>query len=172
MAETALVILVPEAEPIVSSFRRLCDPKVRAGVPAHITLIYPFMDGPIGTAQRGELRTLFAGFVPFAYNIDRIGHYAETLFLAPDRSEPFRLLVDALVERFGIKPYGGRYWPGFDPHLTIANALPRAMLIVLRVTLRVLLAPRLPLVAGAREVTLLEEHEGRWTEVATFPLGS
>jgi hypothetical protein len=38
--ESALV--VPEAEPLVKPFRDRYDPSAAAGVPAHITLLYPF----------------------------------------------------------------------------------------------------------------------------------
>lgn len=40
--ESALVVLVPEAEALVKSFRDRHDPSAAAGVPAHITLLYPF----------------------------------------------------------------------------------------------------------------------------------
>jgi hypothetical protein len=36
---TALVILVPEAEALVSSFRNKHDPSAADGMPAHITLV-------------------------------------------------------------------------------------------------------------------------------------
>ena len=40
--ESALVILVPEAEALVGSFRDLHDAGAAVGVPAHITVLYPF----------------------------------------------------------------------------------------------------------------------------------
>ena len=42
MPETALVIAVPEAEPLVSDWRAQHDWSAQRGVPAHITLLYPF----------------------------------------------------------------------------------------------------------------------------------
>jgi hypothetical protein len=41
--ESALVVLVPAAEALVGVFRALYDPAVRVGVPAHITVLYPFV---------------------------------------------------------------------------------------------------------------------------------
>ena len=41
-SESALVVLVPEAEAIAKPFRDQYDPSAAAGVPAHITLLYPF----------------------------------------------------------------------------------------------------------------------------------
>jgi hypothetical protein len=40
--ESALIIVVPEAERLVKPFRDRHDPSAKDGVPAHITLLYPF----------------------------------------------------------------------------------------------------------------------------------
>src|ERR1700758_5252193 len=40
--ESTLAILVPEAEGLVRSFRDRYDPSAKAGMPAHIILLYPF----------------------------------------------------------------------------------------------------------------------------------
>ena len=48
--ESAPVILVPEAEAIVGRWRQRYDPSAAVGMPAHITLNYPFLPGePAGT---------------------------------------------------------------------------------------------------------------------------
>ena len=41
---TALVIAVPEAEPVVGRLRSLYDEADTTGVPAHVTLLFPFGD--------------------------------------------------------------------------------------------------------------------------------
>src|ERR1051325_8060387 len=41
-SESALVVLVPEAEVFAKPFRDQYDPSAAAGMPAHITLLYPF----------------------------------------------------------------------------------------------------------------------------------
>ena len=43
--ETALVVLVPEAEAIVGRLRQRYDPSAAVGMPAHITINYPFLPG-------------------------------------------------------------------------------------------------------------------------------
>ena len=40
--ESALVVLIPEAEDLVRDFRNQFDPSAAAGVPAHVTIVYPF----------------------------------------------------------------------------------------------------------------------------------
>ena len=44
MPQTGFVVLVPEAEPLVGAFRAEHDESARLGVPAHITVLFPFMD--------------------------------------------------------------------------------------------------------------------------------
>jgi hypothetical protein len=40
--KSTVAILVPEAEGLVRLFRNRYDPSAKAGMPAHITLLYPF----------------------------------------------------------------------------------------------------------------------------------
>lgn len=42
-AETALIVPVPEAEPLVGRHRRILDHSAPWGVPAHVTVLYPFL---------------------------------------------------------------------------------------------------------------------------------
>ena len=41
--ESALIIAVPEAEPLVKALRERFDWSAAQGVPAHITILYPFI---------------------------------------------------------------------------------------------------------------------------------
>jgi len=43
MAESAFIVRVPEAEPCVGALRERFDASVKLGVPAHITVLVPFM---------------------------------------------------------------------------------------------------------------------------------
>ena len=53
---SALVIAVPEAEHLVSSWRERLDPAARLGVPAHITLFHPFATpSAIDSRMRAQL---------------------------------------------------------------------------------------------------------------------
>jgi len=52
---------IPQAERVVRRFRERLDPSARLGVPAHITVLYPFIP-PAGldAAVLGQLERLFA----------------------------------------------------------------------------------------------------------------
>ena len=63
---SALLVAVPEAEPAVAEHRARLDSSARDGVPAHLTVLYPFLPpASIDRAVLASLRGLFAGFAPF-----------------------------------------------------------------------------------------------------------
>ena len=43
MPQSAFVVLVPEAEPWVKDLRERYDPIAAVGMPAHITVLFPFI---------------------------------------------------------------------------------------------------------------------------------
>ena len=58
---TALIVAVPEAEPLVGEWRAKHDWSAQHGVPAHITLLFPFVPADeVDEQLLGELRDLFA----------------------------------------------------------------------------------------------------------------
>ena len=44
LTQSALLVAVPEAEPLVSTWRLKLDPVAARGVPAHITVLFPFLE--------------------------------------------------------------------------------------------------------------------------------
>ncbi|MEU9125154.1 2'-5' RNA ligase family protein [Streptomyces sp. NPDC048506] len=42
--QTALIVRIPDAEPAARALRARFDPSARAGVPAHVTVLFPFLD--------------------------------------------------------------------------------------------------------------------------------
>src|SRR3982074_8321 len=93
--ETALVVLVPEAEASVKPFRDRYDPSAAAGMPAHITLLHPFKSpDEIDGIVLDELRHCFTRFAPISFSLSLIRRFpVEVLYLAPEPDEPFRRLT-------------------------------------------------------------------------------
>ena len=78
--ESTLVILVPEAEGLVRTFRDRYDPAAKAGMPAHITLLYPFKTpDEIDVVVLDTLRHCFFRFPPFKFSLRAINHFAGAL---------------------------------------------------------------------------------------------
>lgn len=76
--DTAFTIKVPEA-----------DPLVRAGFPAHVIVLYPFVyESRIDAATDRELTTLFAGHDAFTLTFDSFRRYPGVLYLDPWPHDP------------------------------------------------------------------------------------
>jgi 2'-5' RNA ligase len=171
MPESALIIAVPEAEPLVKAWRERFDYSAGVGVPAHITLLYPFMPpGEITPAVVAELRELFAQFPAFEFALTGLRRFPEVLYLAPSPAEPFQALTHAVVERYpDYPPYGGGY-SEVIPHLTIADMVEAGPLDDIERDFTQRHGAQLPVRAVASEALLIENTSGRWEVRQTFEL--
>ncbi|GIH73534.1 2'-5' RNA ligase family protein [Sphaerimonospora thailandensis] len=166
--ETALVVAVPESEPVVGRWRERFDSSAACGVSAHVTVLYPFLPADrIDDRLLAELRELFAAHAPFEVRFDRCGRFPAVLYLAPEPAMPFTKLTEAVVARWPeAPPYGGQF-DQIIPHLTVAEtADPR-----IGDEIEADLLPRLPINTHADAVTLLVCDGLRWRAATTFPLG-
>lgn len=173
LAESALVVLIPDAEPLVDSFRQKYDPSAAEDIPAHITILYPFLSPDrIDTTVLDLLRQCFARFAPFRFSLvgtERLA--AEVLYLAPDPAEPFRELTLAVWSRYPqTPPYGGKH-TGVVPHLTVAQLANERELDRVAEEFAKASLGKLPIHAAATEVALMDNKSGRWQVRASLGLG-
>ena len=153
-----MIVAVPEAEPYVADLRLQHDWSAQHGVPAHITILFPF--APPDQVDEQALGELFARFHPIDFELDRVERFDDGLtWLHPQPSEPFVDLTAGVAQRWPDHP---PYEGAFDepiPHLTVGEQY-----LELNVPL--------PIACHAAEVTLIEEGEdGMWTTRRRFPLG-
>ena len=159
---------MPAAQALFDRWRQRWDPE--PGVPAHVTLLFPFRPAQlVDDALLEELRELFAAFAPFGIEFARVGRFDEVAYLAPEPAEPFVALTRALVARYPEHPpYGEKNFDRIVPHLTIVNRSPPQLLDEVATAL----VHELPIRDAVREATLLEEGEdGVWRPRAAFRLG-
>ena len=170
--ESALVILVPEAEAVVGRLRQRYDPSAAVGLPAHITLNYPFLPGePVKAVTIDQLEVLFSRFPPLRFSLIEARQFFDTVYLAPHPDEPFMELIRAVVAQYPQSPPYGGLFAEVVPHLSLAQSENTAELeLVLRE-----FAPgsegKLPIEAAANEVTLMDNRNGRWKKRLAFRLG-
>ncbi len=167
---SALIVAVPEAAATVDGWReRTCQAKPSSGVPAHITILWPFVPAPrIDDMLILELGRLFGVLDGFVFELRAAARFPGTFYLAPEPAEPFARLTDSVFASYPrYPPYEGAF-ASIVPHLTTAqgddDVLAAAEADVL---------PRLPIAAHAREVVLIEELEpdsALWRPRETFPL--
>jgi 2'-5' RNA ligase superfamily len=175
--ETALLLPVPAAEPAVGQHRARFDEAARDGVPAHITVLYPFLSpAGIDEALLASLGRLFAGLASFEFTLDKIRWFGDELvWLGPRDPAPFTALTDLVFAAYpSCPPYGGRH-AEVIPHLTIGHlGGPEALRAAAESV-----GPYLPIEAAAAEVILMAGPRpgiagtppGQWRTAATFPLG-
>ena len=174
--ESTLAILVLEAEGLVRSFRDRYDPAAKSGMPAHITLLYPFKSpNEIDGLVLDTLSQCFSRFQPVKFSLTTINQFpGETLYLVPEPEESFRELTLGIWRCYPeTPPYRGRY-STIIPHLTVAE---RSGLIGDQELAEVArefeqaAQGRLPIRGHAGEVTLMDTRSGRWEINTTFRLG-
>ena len=167
MPRTALIVEVPEAEPLVADWRARHDWSAQHGVPAHITLLFPFVPvDRVDDAFRDELTRLFAGEAAFSFALPRVARFPEVAWLAPEPDEPFRALTALIYSRYAdYPPYEGMH-DEVIPHLTVAEGD-----VALQDEVESALTPGLPIEAQVSEVTMIVEDEaGFWRAGERFPL--
>jgi len=171
MNQSALVAVVPEAEPLVDELRSRFDPSALVGVPAHITVLFPFMPVELLTTDVfGQLGTVVGSFVEFEFRLERIGRFPQTTYLAPEPPEPFAEMTAALGRVFpDYPPYGGRFSQSI-PHLTVADQNEESAEVAAR-ELAEVFGRKGGVGATCRSVMLLENSQGgRWRDYDSFAL--
>ncbi|MEV0089987.1 2'-5' RNA ligase family protein [Streptomyces sp. NPDC050738] len=163
VGDTALTIKVPEA-----------DALVRAGFPAHVTVLYPFLhESLIGEGVRRELGGIFGARDAFEVEFREFRRWPGVLYLAPEPGGAVRALTDDVVARWPeAVPYRGVFGDdGLAPHLTVANGEGPETWRAAYDVLERELAPRLPLVSKVREVQLIVWDGARWCDREVYALG-
>ncbi len=166
--ESAIILTVPEAESLVGALRAEGDPSAAEGVPAHVTLLYPFMPDPdVGVVE--ELRFFFSGVDSFPLTFTTVDEFPDVVYLAPAESAECHGLIEALVRRWpGFPPYGGLFEvEAVVPHLTVVESPDAA----LRARARATVGQGLPVLSRAEVASLWVHGDAGWTRLADFPLG-
>ncbi|MFD4633407.1 2'-5' RNA ligase family protein [Streptomyces sp. NPDC058284] len=162
--DTALTIRIPEANPLV-----------KAGFPAHVTVLYPFLNtSGFTSSTHAELTTLFAAQAPFTLRFTEFRRYPGLLYLPPTPDTPLRALTDSVTARWPEAiPYRGIFDPPLAPHLTVANHAGPDTWQREYDALESELAPHLPLTSHVGTVHLIvtDGAGGAWRDLAAYELG-
>ena len=149
---------VPETEAAVGELRLRYDSSAALGVPAHITILFPFADGD--EVDETALAELFARFPAFDFRLDRVERFDDGIvWLHPEPSRPFLDLTAAVAQRWPAHPPYEGMFDEVIPHLTVSEV-------------PIDVSVELPIAARAHEVTLIEQDEStrRWSTRRSFGL--
>jgi 2'-5' RNA ligase len=171
VAETALICRVPEAERYISHYRQRFDPSARRNVPAHVTILYPFMAPELIDADVLATLQSIATSVPcFSYRMARTQRFPVALYLDPEPGGPFSALTDGTFRAFpDYPPFDGKF-DTVVPHVTVAHG-DEPLLCEIEVELRIAL-PGAGVAARCEEMVLIENSSGRWEQMQVFALGA
>jgi hypothetical protein len=158
---------VQEAEPLVGHLRRRFDSSASAGVPAHVTVLVPFLDiDRITNTVVGDLRALIGARSSFTVRFEECRRFPDVLYLAPTPDQPFRALTEDIAKRWPeAPPYEGQFTEVI-PHLTIAHGQQPSIFEELEAEL----ADQVPVTATISSVSLFVSDGHRWRHHMEFSM--
>ncbi|MEV6872400.1 2'-5' RNA ligase family protein [Amycolatopsis sp. NPDC051128] len=163
---TALVILLPAAEPVLAAARRVDPALVRPGLAAHVTALYPFLpDGELTDEVTAAVRELAGAWPPVEV---RLTDFVMTRGFAAIPAPSLQPIADAVCARWPeVPPYGGRFGARPAAHLTVAMGGEDAVLERVAAEVR----PLLPLADTAEALQLVALTEQGWEPRLSVPFG-
>ncbi|HSH21803.1 MAG TPA: 2'-5' RNA ligase family protein, partial [Candidatus Caenarcaniphilales bacterium] len=92
-------VIVPVEVPMgVRRLRDRMDPAAAVGVPAHVTLLYPFAPVDLlDDAVRQQVAAIVGAAPAFPFVLARVARWPEVVYLAPEPDVPFRRLIEGLA---------------------------------------------------------------------------
>jgi 2'-5' RNA ligase len=154
--------------------RAQLDPDaVAAGIPLHVTLLFPFV--PPETLEDDVLWSLeefFAARAALKLSLVELGEFPGVVYAVPEPGADLKGWVADLLERFPeYPPYGGEF-ADVVPHATLGTWERPDRRDDVMASARELTRRMFPLACDVRDVALLEEYgPDQWRERRRFPLG-
>ena len=99
VGSTGVVVLVPESEPLVARLRARYDGSAAWGMPAHVTVLFPWLPAAAPQA-RADLRHVAAGIPAFDAELSDVGRFPQTVWLKPTPTASFLALTEAVWARW------------------------------------------------------------------------
>ncbi len=166
LGTTALVMVLPAAEPALAVARRVDPGVVRPGLPAHVTALYPFLpDASLTDSTLAEVRSLAAAVPP--PDVELAGLVVAPGFVAL-AAPALQAVADAVCARWpSVLPYGGRFGPRPPAHLTVAMGGPDETLQRVAEGVR----PLLPLAGRVEGLQLVALTDRGWELRLAAPFG-
>jgi 2'-5' RNA ligase len=162
---------LPELDAVLDEHRRALDPSRPWGMPAHLTLLYPFVaPADVNGETLARLSRAATGVMSFTAAFADFGWFDEhVLWLAPSDPAPFTNLIGLLAAVFPEHPpYNGAF-DNVVPHVTIGEGQPVDRLRAATDAIR----PHLPLYARVTSLSLMagSTAPGSWRVIERVPLG-
>lgn len=115
-------LIIPVAlPPALEALRRRSVPEARHGLPAHITLLYPFVaPAAVEDSLLARVASVVTRHRAVALRLTGQGRWPDVLYAGVEPDGPLRALQAGLAAAFPDQPlYGGAF--AFEPHVTVAE---------------------------------------------------
>ena len=121
MSESAIVVRI-RVPATIERLRKARDRAARRGVPAHVTILYPFVTGPeLTSTVRRQVAEIAGEFRAFEVSFSTVGRWPGVVYLEPAPSSRFAALIDRCAAAFPEHPpYAGTI-AEVIPHLTVVE---------------------------------------------------
>jgi hypothetical protein len=169
--KSAVIFPFLEVEDVVDAWRRLLDPSQVRGIPAHVTVLFPFVH-PIDLSIEisARLEDYFSKVPTFKVIFETTQWFEDrVVYLQPEPGQQFRTMTMQLLQAFpSCLPYGGQYADPI-PHLTIGDGASLENLQAAERAVR----EHLPIETMAKGAWLMTGGMGpsSWSLRKSFPLG-
>ncbi len=120
---TVIMIVAPhELQAIAVPLLRRYAPDTLTRVPAHLTVLYPFVAYERLDDACAELETICASIAPFEVTLAGYGEFPGAIYMAPRNPRPIKRLFRAIYGHFPeCPPYRGAFGDELTPHLTVGE---------------------------------------------------
>lgn len=153
----------------LEALRRRSVPDAANGVPAHLTMLYPFMDvAALNQEVRRAIAVVAQRHRPISYRMTGPHRWPDTVYVGVEPEAPFVTLQADLAAAFPPYPIYGR--PAgfvFVPHITVAEGAAADD----RRTLDDPGWTSVAVDAVGRRLELIASDGGRWERIWSLPLG-
>ncbi|MYT74103.1 MULTISPECIES: 2'-5' RNA ligase family protein [unclassified Streptomyces] len=162
---TAVLALVPQADPLLTLAAEVDPSVVRPGVPAHAALLYPWL--PADRVDDRALERLRAALPagPVRLRLAEVERHDGFVAVAvPELREAATAVRSAFPEH---APYGGRFGPNPPVHVTVALDAEAPVAATVADRARALL----PITAELTALHVVALTPAGWTELTALPFG-
>jgi len=173
MEESVILIPVQRADPIVRKWREKYDAVALHGIPAHITLLFPFQPpNEINTQTIEKLKQVFVNVKQFAFFLEKINTFPFVIFLEPSARSMFIILTKEIIRAFPKYPqYGGKF-RSITPHLTVGQLSSEQKIDSIKKRIVKDIQNKLPIKSKAEEAWLMIKNNTEWSLKHRFPFSS
>jgi hypothetical protein len=166
--QSAVIVPVPDADSIVEGWRARYDRSAPLGVPAHVTVVVPFVPEPLLTGDViGELAVLVQETGAIEASFRGFAEFPGVLYMEPEPAEAFVGLTRRLMRRWPeYPPYEGQFGDDPIPHLTVAETPDPVLLDAIRADV----SRHLPFQSVLAMAWLMTFDGHRWNLARELPL--